>query len=772
MAEKHIALLTALSFAFSLGHATPQSAGTVRGRVSDIANAPVSGARITAANGTVTQSVVTDPDGAFVLSLDPGRYTLTAAAPGLRDTSQVLTVAAHSSQTCDFVLPLAAVREAVTVIESANYQVPIVSSATKTLTPLRDVPQSITVVPQEQIKDQMMMSIGDVVRYVPGITAVQGENNRDQLVIRGNSTSADFFLDGVRDDVQYYRDLYSLERVEALKGPNAMTFGRGGGGGVVNRVSKEAGPARFGEISALGGSYGDRRFTADLNQPLSSAASLRLNAMYESSDSFRKFVNLTRHGINPTLTIAPDSKTKITLTYENFRDDRVADRGISSFQGKPLDIDPSTYFGDPTQSHVGARVNLGSAMIEHQFRRFTVHNRTLFGDYDRGYQNYVPGAVSADRSTVSLSAYNNATHRRNFFNQTDFTHAVQTGRLRHTLLAGVEFGRQLTDNFRNTGYFNDSATALLAPLADPSIHTPITFRQSAADANNHLITSVGAVYFQDQLELTRRIQFIAELRVDRFNLRYHNNRNGDDLNRIDHLASPRAGFVYKPTGSLSLYTNYSVSYLPSSGDQFSSLTTVTQQVKPEKFNSYEVGAKWDASRTFSLTTAVYRLDRTNTRSTDPNDPTRIVQTGSQRTNGYELGVNGSLTRRWTVAGGYAYQDAFVTSATSAARAGAQVAQVPHHTFSLWNNFRILPKWGAGFGVINRSGMFAAIDDTVRLPGHTRADAAMYYSVTDRVRLQANVENLSDRKYFVNADNNTNISPGFARTVRVGLITRF
>jgi catecholate siderophore receptor len=265
---------------------------------------------------------------------------------------------------------------------------------------------------------------------------------------------------------------------------------------------------------------------------------------------------------------------------------------------------------------------------------------------------------------------------------------------------------------------------------------------------------------------------VAGVRFDHFDLQYHNNRTGDELRRIDNLFSPRAGLVVKPVAAVSIYTNYSVSYLPSSGDQFSSLTTVTQQVKPEKFNSYELGVKWSTSQSLSLTAAVYRLDRTNTRSTDPNDPTRIVQTGSQRSNGFELGVNGNLTRRWKVAGGYAYQDAFVTSATTAARAGAQVAQVPHHMFSLWNSYQIVERLGAGLGVLNRATMFAAIDDSVRLPGYTRADAAVYYSLTERMRLQANVENLFDRKYYVNADSNTNISPGYARTVRVALIARF
>ena len=310
------------------------------------------------------------------------------------------------------------------------------------------------------------------------------------------------------------------------------------------------------------------------------------------------------------------------------------------------------------------------------------------------------------------------------------------------------------------------------PFSDTVIDTPVTFRQSATDADNHLKTNVAATYVQDQIDLSRHFQVIAGLRFDHFDLQYHNNRTGENLRRIDNLVSPRAGIVYKPITALSIYTNYSVSYLPSSGDQFSSLTTITQQVKPEKFNSYEVGAKWDVSQSFSVTTAVYRLNRTNTRSTDPNDPTRIVQTGSQRTNGFELGLNGSLTRRWKVAGGYAYQDAFVTSATTAARAGAQVAQVPHHTFSIWNNYQILPKLGAGLGILNRSNMFAAIDNTVRLPGYTRADAAVYYSLTERMRLQANVENLFDTKYYINADSNTNISPGFARAVRAGLIVRF
>jgi catecholate siderophore receptor len=262
------------------------------------------------------------------------------------------------------------------------------------------------------------------------------------------------------------------------------------------------------------------------------------------------------------------------------------------------------------------------------------------------------------------------------------------------------------------------------------------------------------------------------VRFDYFDLRFHNNRNDQDLRRVDRLVSPRLGVVVKPVAPLSFYANYSAAYLPSSGDQFSSLTSITQQVEPEKFSNYEVGVKWDVRRYLSLTTALYRQDRTNTRSVDPNDPTRIVQTGSQRTDGFEVGVNGNVTRAWSVAGGYAYQDAFIKSATAAARAGAQVAQVPRHAFSLWNNYRFHPRWAAGLGLVSRSDMFAAVDNAVVLPGYTRADAAVFFNVTERWRLQANAENLFGRRYYINADGNNNISPGSPRAVRVGLTARF
>ncbi len=745
----------------------------IQGQVLDASKSAIAGATITLtpAGAESGESIVADQSGSFIVEAEPGVYEIRISANAFLDLIQTIDLSVSSGPRT-FQLQVAPIQASVTVSDTAGYRVSEIRSATKIPTPLRDIPQSITVVTEHQMRDQAMQSIGDVVRYVPGVTAIQGENNRDQLVIRGNSTSADFFVNGVRDDVQYFRDLYNVERMEILKGSNAMIFGRGGGGGVVNRVTKDAGFQSSRELTVLGGSFGTKRITADFNERINDRYAFRLNAVAENSNSFRDYVGLKRFGVNPSLTFVPSGQTTVTFSYEYFRDARGSDRGVPSYQGLPADVDKATFFGNPAYNDVWAYVNQASVNVEHHEGPITFHNRTSFGDYDRGYQNFVPGAVNAAKDAVALTGYNHATKRRNLFSQTDVALATSTGPIRHTLLGGAEFGLQFTDNFRNTGFFNNSSTAVSVPYSNPVIDTPVTFRQSATDADNHLNTQVSAAYFQDQIELTRQLQAIAGLRFDNFDLKYHDNRNNENLRRIDNLPSPRAGLVFKPSVPLSIYASYGVSYLPSSGDQFSSLTSITEQVEPEKFNNYEAGLKWDLLHGLSLTTAVFRLDRLNTRSTDPNDPTRILQTGKTRNRGYELGLSGKIVPVWEIAGGYAYQDAFIAAATMSASQEAKVAQTPHHTFSLWNNFRIGRKLGAGVGLVSRSVMYAAVDNTVILPGYVRADAALSYSVLPKLRLQMNVENVLDRSYFVNADGNNNISPGAPRTFRAGMTTRF
>ncbi|HET7231133.1 MAG TPA: TonB-dependent siderophore receptor [Longimicrobium sp.] len=644
------------------------------------------------------------------------------------------------------------------------------STATRTDTPLRDTPQSVSVVTSEVIADQSMQGMADVVRYVPGVQMGQGEGHRDAPTIRGNASTADFFVDGVRDDAQYLRDLYNVERVEALKGSNAMIFGRGGGGGVLNRVSKQAGWAPVRTFTVETGSWGHKRTLVDVGQGLSGAVAARFNGMWENSEGFREFSALRRYGVNPTLALSL-GRTRIDAGYERFHDRRNVDRGVPSYQGRPSAASVETFFGNPGLSYSWMDVHAANATLEHSIGAVTVRNRARFADYDKFYQNSYPGAVNADASQVALSAYNHAIGRRNWFNQTDVIGHATTGGVRHTLLVGAEVGRQRTDQVRNTGYYNNTATSFSVPFSEPTVTTPITFRQSATDADNRTVATVSAVYLQEQAELTPWLQALGGIRYDRFNVAYHNNRTDAELERRDELWSPRVGVVLKPVQPVSVYGSFSVSYLPSSGDQFTSLTATTETLEPERFTNREAGFKWDARANLSLTAAVYRLDRTNTSSPDPADPSRIVQTGEQRTTGFELGATGNLTRNWQIVGGFASQRARIVSTTSAAKAGQSVPLVPHQTMSLWNRVQLLPAVGVGLGVVRQGDMYAAIDNTVTLPGFTRADGALFLRVNEALGAQVNVENLFDKRYYATSQGNNNIMPGAKRTLRVSITAR-
>jgi len=654
---------------------------------------------------------------------------------------------------------------------SRGYTAAHTRTATKTDTPLRDVPQSITVVTRQVIADQSMQGMADVVRYVPGMSMGQGEGHRDAPTIRGNSSTADFFVDGVRDDAQYYRDLYNTERVEALKGANAMVFGRGGGGGILNRVSKTAQWTPIREVTAEGGSFNHKRTTIDLSQGFGRIA-LRMAGLYEQSGGFRDAADLERFGINPLLGIALGARTSVQAGYEYFSDDRTVDRGVPSFEGRPFAADIATFFGNPDSSYATARVHAANAAIEHRTQNgVSIRNRTRFTSYDKFYQNSFPRSLNTTGTQVDLAAYNNATDRSNLFNQTDVSTRLNTGALEHTLLVGAEFGRQKTENFRQTGYYNDATNSITTSIDAPTVDTPITFRQSATDADNRSTATAAGVYVQDQIRLGSHWQVMGGVRFDRFAVKFHNNRTGDDLERTDDLISPRFGLVFKPIETASLYGSYSVSHLPSSGDQFSSLNATTETLEPEQFTNYEVGAKWDIGANLALTTAVYRLDRTNTSAPDPNDPGRIVQTGSQRTEGIEVGASGNITPDWQVIGGAAFQRAEITSRTNSAQKGAKVPLVPEHSFSLWNRYQFLEWLGAGIGIVHQSDMFAAIDNTVTLPGFTRTDGAVFLRLAPGVTAQLNVENLLDETYYGTSHGNNNIMPGAPRTFRLTLSAR-
>lgn len=679
-----------------------------------------------------------------------------------------------------------------------GYAISKSTTATKTNTLLRDVPQSMSVLTQDLIKDQSMQSISDVVRYVPGVVMSQGEGNADAPIFRGNRSTADFFVDGIRDDVEHFRDLYNMERVEVLKGPSGMIFGRGSSGGVINRVSKEADWNSKREATLQAGSFNTKRSLFDVGQGINEVAAFRLNGMYEDSGSYRDDVTLKRHGINPTFTVIPTDRTKIVVGGELFQDNRVADRGIPSFQGRPVNTSRSTFFGNPTLSPVRTDVKSLNALVEHGFEnKLTVRNRTRLAVYDKFYQNVFPINVDPTGTLVEIAAYNSSTKRNNLFNQTDFLYALNTGSVEHQLLAGIEVGRQKTDNLRNTGYFNgETATtacdhpddpeddhvpsSVKVPVSNPRTSAPLVFRLDKCGVSNRITAKIAGIYLQDQVKFYSKLQAILGLRYDRFNLDHTNTRPGAaadgsplNLQTTNNLLSPRVGLIYKPIDLVSIYTSYSLAYVPRAGDQLGSLEITNRALDPEKFTNKEVGIKWDIHPQLALTAAAYQLDRTNVAIPDPNNATQTLLVKGQRTKGIELGISGRITPVWSATGGYAYQDGKITSAQPEnGEVGSILAQLPKQTFSLWNRYDFAPQWGVGLGAISRSNMFTSTDNTVNLPGYTRFDGALYAKLNKGLRFQLNVENLLNKYYFLSANNNNNITPGSPISVRASITGNF
>ena len=656
------------------------------------------------------------------------------------------------------------------------------STFTKTDTPLNEVPASVSVVPAQMMKDAAMRSMGDVFRYVPGVLMHQGEGNRDQLVIRGNSTTADFFVNGIRDDAQVFRDLYNLERVEVLKGPGGMAFGRGGAGGVVNRVTKRPVFGSVGETNVTVGSYNQQRGTVDIGDKLGDSVAWRLNAMVENSASFRTGANLKRYAVNPSVTFVLSAQTSLTLDYEHLQDDRTADRGFPSFNGAPFNASPNTFFGNASQSNAGSTVDGFSAVLDHDFGSgLQLKNNFRVTHYDKFYQNIYPGSAVNAAGNLTLSAYNNANQRSNYFNQTDFTKQLSGGGFEHSLLAGFELGHQDSANRRNTGFFG-AATGVTVPASNP-FATATRFTPNGTDADNKVKSDIVAVYLQDQIALSKQWKLLAGLRYDNFKVSFDDRRTVTppvDLARTDNAFSPRAGLIWAPTAASTYYVSYSYAFLPS-GEQLG-LATTTSDLAPEKARNYELGARWDLLPKLTLSTALFRTDRIDVRVTDPTNPGFFLKSGQQRTDGVEVGLQGEVTRHWQVYAGYAHLNGRVltpiTSGTTATvatitPAGNKIGLVPENTLSVWNKFDLGAGWATGLGLIHQSSSFTSFNNTVTLPSFSRADGALYYAFSGgKTRLALNVENLLNRKYFPTVDGDNNISPGAPRNARLTLSTAF
>jgi catecholate siderophore receptor len=664
------------------------------------------------------------------------------------------------------------------------------TSGTKTNTPILDVPQSISVLTSAQLRDQAIYSLSDAVRGIPGLSAGQGEGNRDQITFRGNNSTADFFVDGLRDDVQYIRSLYNIDRIEVHKGPNAMIFGRGGGGGVLNRITKGAveNETLISSTASLT-SFGNWSAQGDINLPIGAAA-LRLNAFYEKLKNHRDVFGGERYGVNPTVGAAISDTTKVELGYEYVYDKRVTDRGIpSAFAGTiatpagPADNLRDRFFGTAA---------LNSATIKAHLIRFrsvtklseglTFSTQGFYGDYDKIYTNafaVTPISGSVTAPTVGIEAYRDPTTRKTFIAQSNLEWRVETGALSHVILAGVEYTKQNSANERINGFFNPNQLSAagrrqFVPLANPIAIPPVFFVRGAAGNSNRAVTSKltqYSAYVQDQIKIGSQFEIIAGLRYDRFKLGVTNLFTAQNFNRAEGLWSPRVGVVYKPVPNASLYASYAKSFLPQSGDQFLNLDVSLQNLAPETFDNYELGAKWDILDGLTATAALYQLDRGNTRATGATPGTTVL-TGAQRTQGFEAALTGKITPQWQVSLGYANTSAKIIRTTTAAPNGRRVAQVPRHQLSLWTRYDITDYLGLGFGAYHQSRSFTTISNVSFIPAYTRFDAALFLHVNEKIKAQVNVENITNIRYFPVAHNDNNISTGAPLNARLSVSVDF
>nr|MBP7952372.1 TonB-dependent receptor plug domain-containing protein [Sphingorhabdus sp.] len=366
-------------------------------------------------------------------------------------------------------------------------------TATKTDTPLIDIPQTINVVTREQLEDQAQRSIGDVLRYVPGTTVQQGEGNRDQITIRGQETTSDFFLDGVRDDVQYFRNLYNIERVEILKGPYALIFGRGGGGGIVNRVQK----APFaGDLSAAAAgsinSFGAWEVSGDINAPLGKSGAVRVNGFYEELNNHRDGFDGRRFAINPNVAFDLGSDWKVGLSYEYVDDDRAVDRGIpSDGANNPASGLRDRFFGIDGVNQTTLQAHIVKARVDGKLTdNLAVTSTVLYGNYDKFYGNIFPNGALTAANTVALAGYLDPTKRENIIAQANAVWDLETGPLVHKILFGLEYGHQDSSNQRRNAVFSNATFNLNTGLL-PTVTFP------AVNRNTTSIVEFVSVYAQD-----------------------------------------------------------------------------------------------------------------------------------------------------------------------------------------------------------------------------------------------------------------------------------
>ena len=644
-------------------------------------------------------------------------------------------------------------------------------NALKTPVPVLDVPQTVTIVTDDDIRSQGFREIGDIIRYTPGVNTSQGEGHRDAVVFRGVRSTADFFLDGVRDDVQYYRSLYNVEQVEILRGPNALLFGRGGTGGIINRVTKKAvlGEA-FGGYDLGTDSFGALDFAADYNVQTSSNSALRFNIHSDALENHRDHYDGTRFGMNPTVTVALSDKTTVELSYEYADHERFIDRGIPTINNAPDESLSNIVFGDPDINTTTLEANIMRANVSHKFSENRKGNLAVqSSSFEKMYQNLYASGYAG--TLVTMDGYLDPTERDNFIISGNIVSEVVTGSVTHTILVGAELINTENKNHRyDTNWSTTDDDNEVFDISRPmdftvnsaGVATAVNFTNSLKSKTESDI-SVSSLFIQDQMDLTDNVKLMIGGRLDSFDITVDDIKNGTSESRTDDRFSPRAGLIYKPQESVSLYMSYSESFLPRSGEQFKKLDATAARLDPDVFESTELGIKWAMTDTLSFTAAIF--DSEQTRATYDNDTGENSEIRGLRVDGMEVELRGQVSDKLELAVGYSSLEGTTSS-------GGVAREVPDHTFSLFAKYQVDENFGWALGVTQQGESHIKDNSTLILPEYTRFDFAAYWDVSDDMVLRLNVENLSDELYFPHSHSTHQASVGEPLNARVSLSKRF
>ena len=641
-------------------------------------------------------------------------------------------------------------------------------NALKTPVPVLDVPQTVSIVTDEDIRKQGFRSIGDIVRYTPGVNTSQGEGHRDSVVFRGVRSTADFYQDGVRDDVQYFRSLYNVDQVEVLRGPNALLFGRGGTGGMINRVTKKAVIGENFTAHDLGiDSFGGTDLALDTNVQLENNSALRINLHSDELANHRDHFDGSRLGINPTMKVVLSPETTLDLSYEYADHERFIDRGIPTINGRPDESLADVVFGDSSTNIQTLEASIMRAQVTHTLSDTSKANFSVTSSsFEKMYQNLY--ASGYDGTLVTMDGYRDPTERDNFIMSGNLVSEVMLGNMKHTLLVGAEFIDTENKNLRYDAFWSSTADDnevfnITRPMdfsiSSAGVATGVDFATKLNRQTESDIT-VTSIFVQDQIDVTDNLKVLLGGRIDDFDITVRDVKNSSSESRNDNTFSPRAGVVYKPQESVSYYLSYSESFLPRSGEQFKALSATSARLDPDVFESTEVGMKVALANDMSFTAAYF--DSEQTRAARDNDTGETSEVRGLTVSGIELELKGRVNNNLNLAVGY-------SDLSGETSTGGIPREIPEHTLSAYATYQMNDQLSWALGVTQQGE--SKISDNkpgLVLPEYTRIDLAAYYVVADNLVVQMNVENLMDELYFPHSHSTHQATVGESVNTRVSM----